>query len=417
MSALAAVAAAAALLAAVPSAAPLTGSIALQDRTWVCDGPVDLASVSVTMSPAAAGPRRQEDAIHIQSGCTGSIGRIDVTTWVADGVKVATGAHDLVIGGGSIRCLAKAPVLHQDGIQVMGGARITFRGLTVDCGRPDASLINSNMFVNMAGMSTSPPEDVVCDGCVFGGGAAHTVSIQDAIRSGISNSTLCVAKFPSLTLAIGPQAVDPVDTGNTIVSCAAGALPPATAPPSTTPAPPSSPARPAGKLSLTTAAALVTYGRPATLSGTFAGISRRRVTVLARPFGAKTFAKVATVPTGAGGRWHLVVHPGAATVYLARSRATQSPTLLVRVRPRVAILRSGGVLIVRVFARRPLGGRGLYLQRWSGSRWTTAGRLVLRGRASPFVATSKAPPRVRLRVSVPAMPGYAGTTSSTLVVP
>ena len=98
--------------------------------------------------------------------------------YAADGVKVADGVHDLTVGGGSIRCLAKAPTLHQDGIQVMGGVRITFQNLSVDCGRRDDAVINSNLFFNQAGESRPPPTDVVCDGCSLGGGAAHTVSIQ-----------------------------------------------------------------------------------------------------------------------------------------------------------------------------------------------------------------------------------------------
>ena len=47
--------------------------------------------------------------------------------------------HDLTVGGGSIRCLAKAPRFHQDGIQVMGGARITFRDLKISMRPPRRS--------------------------------------------------------------------------------------------------------------------------------------------------------------------------------------------------------------------------------------------------------------------------------------
>ena len=108
------------------------------------------------------GGRRDGDAVHLEDGCTGRIGLLTVTQSIADGVKVAEGAHDLTIEGGSIRCLAKLPVLHQDGIQVMGGARITFENLNVSCGRPGESLINSNLFIKESGRSTTPPTDVVC---------------------------------------------------------------------------------------------------------------------------------------------------------------------------------------------------------------------------------------------------------------
>ena len=199
---------------------PVTGSIVLTDKTWVCKGPVNLKSVTVTITDhAPTGGRRAPDAVHLAPGCTGHIGRLNITQWAADGVKAAQGVHDLTIGGGSIRCLAKAPGLHQDGIQVMGGRSIHMHGLTVDCGRADEPLINSNLFIRRAGRSTFPPTDVVCDHCTFGGGAAHTVSVQSSIRSGIRNSVVCTGKFPKLTLAIGADAVAPVDTGNTVGPC------------------------------------------------------------------------------------------------------------------------------------------------------------------------------------------------------
>ena len=207
---------------AVPPGPPQGGGTVVRvDRTWTCRGPVDLDAVRVTMTSAAArGPRRNADAVHLRPGCTGRIGRLEVTQSAGDGVKVADGAHDLEIGGGYVRCLAKAPTLHQDGVQVMGGDRITFRGLTVDCGRPGARLVNSNFFVKEAGRSAAPPTDVVCVRCSFGGDAAHTVSIQQSVRSGVRDSTFCPARYPRLTFTIGPQAADPVTAGNVLGACA-----------------------------------------------------------------------------------------------------------------------------------------------------------------------------------------------------
>jgi hypothetical protein len=192
-----------------------TGNLVLTDQTWTCDGPVNLDSVTVTIDASSAA----RDAVHLRDGCTGRIGRLVVTQSVGDAVKVAQGAHDLTIGGGSIRCLAKGPNLHQDGIQVMGGARITFQGLSVDCGRAGERLINSNLFIRQSGKSTEPPTDVVCADCAFGAGAAHTVNIQTSVRSGVENSTLCTAKYPKLTLTVGAGAVDPVTVGNTVGAC------------------------------------------------------------------------------------------------------------------------------------------------------------------------------------------------------
>jgi len=196
----------------------LRGSIAQTDQMWVCKGPVDLDSVTLTMTTAIAS-RRGADALHLERGCTGRIGRLQIVTAAGDAVKVAQGVHDLEIGGGSISCVGKLPKMHQDGIQVMGGTRITFRNLNVDCGRSDTRLINSNLFIKRAGRSTTPPTDVVCVDCFLGGDAAHTASIQESVRSGLVDSTLCTAKYSNLTLTIGSGAVDPVDVDNRVGGC------------------------------------------------------------------------------------------------------------------------------------------------------------------------------------------------------
>jgi hypothetical protein len=196
----------------------LRGSIAQTDQMWVCNRPVDLDSVTITMTSAIA-TRRGADAVHLERGCTGRIKQLQVVTAAGDAVKVAEGVHDLELGGGSVRCTGKLPKMHQDGIQVMGGTRITFRNLSVDCGRSDTRLINSNLFIKRAGRSGSPPTDVVCVDCFLGGDAAHTASIQESVRSGLVDSTLCTAKYSKLTLTIGSGAVDPVDVDNRVGGC------------------------------------------------------------------------------------------------------------------------------------------------------------------------------------------------------
>ena len=77
---LVAVAGAAILGAPALASGPSPRTIVQTDKTWVCTGPVDLDSVTVTMTPKAAGPRSGEDAIHLQPGCTGTIGKLTVTT-------------------------------------------------------------------------------------------------------------------------------------------------------------------------------------------------------------------------------------------------------------------------------------------------------------------------------------------------
>ena len=188
-------------------APPQTGSIVrtysagdCANQCWVCNGPVQLDSVTVTVDTSDA----RVDAVRLAPGCTGSIGRLDILTFSADGMKVAEGVHDLTIGGGTVYCRAKVPDpnVHQDGIQVMGGNAITFTGLTIDCGRGDEPKIDANLFISQGSNSTTPPTDVVCDRCWLGPAAAHTVNLNVSVRSGVKRSTVCPAKYAGLALTV-----------------------------------------------------------------------------------------------------------------------------------------------------------------------------------------------------------------------
>jgi len=388
--------AAPALLGAAPTPAK---TVTQTDKTWVCSGPVDLDSVTVTMTPKAAGPRVGEDAVHLESGCTGRIGKLDVTTSLADGVKVAFGAHDLVVGGGTIRCLAKVPVLHQDGIQVMGGDDITFRNLTIDCGRSDATLINSEIFINMAGRATAPPTDVVCDSCTLGPGAAHTVLIQNSIRSGVTNSTLCRGKYANLTLTIGAAAVDPVDTGNTLVDCGDTG----TGGTGTTTG---------AKLSLAAKPAVVTFGKAVVLTGSFGKAKSRKVTISRLPFGKHAFSSVKTVQTDATGSWRVAVRPSISTTYKAVSRSAASPAILVRVRAAVTLRRTVVGLAAKAAPAAAVHGRRLVLQARRGSRWVD----LAAGATGAAAPSFKLVPRGTYRLVLAATPGFLASTSTPLAV-
>lgn len=161
----------------------------LVDRPFQCVGEVDLDLVRVTMRTPV------EDAISLDENCTGRIGRIEVETWTADGIKVqnhGSVAHDLVIESGFVKCHAIAGEYHQDGIQVMGGHRITFRNLRVDC------LGNANLFLAEGGQLASTPTDVVCEGCVLGPNSAQTLFYADSIRSGVRGTTICTGRFRAI---------------------------------------------------------------------------------------------------------------------------------------------------------------------------------------------------------------------------
>jgi coenzyme F420-reducing hydrogenase delta subunit len=156
--------------------------VILVNQTWTCSGRVNLNLVKVTM-------RSGGDAIRLAAGCTGRIGRIEVETWQEDGVKIqnssSAAARDLVIESGYIKCWAISGGAHQDGVQAMGGARITFRNLSIDC------LGNSNFFVNRGGGGATMPTAIVCEGCMLGPRSSTTIRVNNASSSGARNTLIC----------------------------------------------------------------------------------------------------------------------------------------------------------------------------------------------------------------------------------
>ncbi len=178
----------------------------LTNQTWTCNKAVNLTLVKVTMTTANA------DAIRLASGCTGRIGRIEVETWTQDGVKVQNNsqnaAHDLVVESGYVKCHDMAPAAHQDAVQAMGGARLTFRNIVFDC------LGNSNFFVNRAGSGSTQPTDVVCEGCVLGPRSSTTIRVNQATRSGARNSFFCPGR--NMTTFWGDPSY--VNVNNTILA-------------------------------------------------------------------------------------------------------------------------------------------------------------------------------------------------------
>jgi hypothetical protein len=179
---------------------------------WDCTQPVSLDSVTVNMDDGST-----KKAIKLDAGCTGSIGKIVVNTNGSDGVDVAQGAHDLVIGGGSINCTGRSGSVHQDGVQAVGGANVTFDNLYIAC-----TTANDAQFrVVEAGNSTQPPSAIVCNGCQMhpGSTAYHDVTIGTSIDSGVENSLVCPSISPNLTFDT-TNATNPVNLNNTFpASC------------------------------------------------------------------------------------------------------------------------------------------------------------------------------------------------------
>jgi hypothetical protein len=242
------------------------GRVVLEGESFVCTGPVDLDLVKVTMRTYTGGVGGPGvDAIVLDPGCTGSIRRIEVDTWLGDGVKIRVGpgsAHDLTIGSGYVRCHAIHGSIHQDGVQAGDGQRITFRDLAIDC------LGNSNFYTT--GWGGGHADGVVCDGCALGPGSASTLfTNRRSVSSGARDSLVCEGRHPQLTFRLASPTS--VNVGNQRAAgsdarCGfAGLLAYVDYTPAAEEAPaPAAPAAPAGVAAVDAALGRVTFGRTAT---------------------------------------------------------------------------------------------------------------------------------------------------------
>lgn len=190
-------------------AAPTGGTVVLTDKSFVCNTPVHLASVTVTIRNVS------KDAVLLRSGCTGSIGKLTVVTYRGDGIKVGN-AHDLSIGSGSIRCYGHDVGKHQDGVQALGGQNVTFSNMDVGC----YSANNSQVWINDGAGGKNTPTNVVFHGGKFDGkgSGAYGVAIVGSIRSGVTGATICPNAHPVRALYVGSSAQSPVMSGNSVVS-------------------------------------------------------------------------------------------------------------------------------------------------------------------------------------------------------
>jgi hypothetical protein len=162
------------------------------------------------------------------------------------------------------------------------------------------------------------------------------------------------------------------------------------------------------------------YGRYVMLTGAAStaqpGVN---VTVLAQRFGDGSFTTVATVLTGAGGRWTYLAQPAIGTTYQASANGVTSSTVTVGVRPAVSLrLTRRARFSTHVGAGTSFAGRFVQLQRLSHGRWKTVKRARLNGRSSATFRAAVLPKgrsTVRIAMSVnQAGPGYLAGFSRKL---
>jgi hypothetical protein len=115
-------------------------------------------------------------------------------------------------------CTGHPEGIHQDGIQGMGGYRLTFRNLVFWCGDLDAEHgegFVSSALLGTGGAGVSIPTDVVIEHSVMGMGNANGVHVGESVRNGIRNSVACPDRTPENgPVSFNAEAVQGIDVDN-----------------------------------------------------------------------------------------------------------------------------------------------------------------------------------------------------------
>ena len=173
-------------------------------------------------------------------------------------------------------------------------------------------------------------------------------------------------------------------------------------------------------LTIRSAEPVVVYGKVAHISGVLRDQPEAtQVTLYLRRHGETTFRPVSVVVTDERGAWSFAFEPTMRSSIEARSGELTSPTLTVRVRPRLTLKRRGESLLARAVAARAFRGRHVWFQRGSSRGvWRSLTRVVLDDPPRRFRA--RLPRGVsRVRVSLPraqAGPGYEPAVSRSLLL-
>jgi hypothetical protein len=117
------------------------------------------------------------DAFVLAEGAKGFCKYLDLVTKMADGIKVQNSgprfARDFEVRGGRLVAEGRNPPdVHQDGIQVMGGHRLSFFNLDI------VGFAVQGIFVNTAGGGASTPTDILFSGCRVARSGATGVNIN-----------------------------------------------------------------------------------------------------------------------------------------------------------------------------------------------------------------------------------------------
>lgn len=173
-------------------------------------------------------------------------------------------------------------------------------------------------------------------------------------------------------------------------------------------------------LTLTASTGYAVAGDKVTLSGVVSSHkANESVAVFYQPYPQPNLIQRATVLTGAGGTFSLVVAPGILTTYQASWNGAYATPATVQVQPRLTLGRNGA-WIVHAYGAGGFAGRDIQFQRLNAAtgQWVTLKKVMLnRLSAGRIVLTlPKGVNQLRLAMSVnEAGPGFLGAITKPLV--
>jgi hypothetical protein len=145
----------------------------------------------------------------------------------------------------------------------------------------------------------------------------------------------------------------------------------------------------------------------------------QNVDILAREYGKKTYGRIATVQTNAGGRWAYTVRPRIFTTYVATTTGSLTSGVDIHVQPRLDLDLRRGILSVSARTLNTLRGHHLFVQvRRRGGAWHGVRKIVLGPGARARTAFAAPQGLSEIRLFMPAAqagPGYDAGVSAILV--
>ena len=172
-------------------------------------------------------------------------------------------------------------------------------------------------------------------------------------------------------------------------------------------------------LNLAVSAPIILFGDRITLSGTVSNHrSGEQVAIYYQPYPQPDLIQLATVLTGTGGTYSLLVTPKILTTYEAMWKGASATPSTVQVEPKLVLGRSGA-WIIHAYAGRSFAGRAVQFQRLNRitGQWVTLRKVILNARSSARIAyrLPKGLNRLRAAMSVnQAGAGFLGATSSVV---